>query len=163
MVTSPARLKVVGGNAIGTELTVSDELVLGRNSPGDGQLGGDAEISRHHARLTVDGNGLFAVEDLGSTNGTFVNGLRITAPQTLGAGDTIEVGSTTLIVEELPHVSAADTAATPPPPTVTEEAIPRLSVHFDVDFEAREARVRLDEASEPVRLVYDAGEWRVKP
>jgi hypothetical protein len=36
-------------------------------------------------------------------------------------------------------------------------------VHFDVDFEAREARVRLNEASEPVRLVYDAGQWRVKP
>ena len=60
-------------------------------------LPADTKASRLHARLVADGGGI-AVEDAGSTNGTFVNGQRVTR-QTLMSGDTIVIGTTTLRYE----------------------------------------------------------------
>ena len=54
-----------------------------------------AEVSRKHCRLTVvggEGAEIVTAEDLGSRNGTFVNGHPITAPTPLSAGDTLRVG-----------------------------------------------------------------------
>jgi predicted component of type VI protein secretion system len=112
-----ARLDVVGGNAAGQSLLVTDELIIGRSADGPGQLGGDEELSRSHARLSVDAGGLCAIEDLGSTNGTFVNGLRISAPQTLSEGDTIELGGTSVVVQKLPEPAAEAVTATHDVPT----------------------------------------------
>ena len=83
MAPPSALLEVVAGKAAGMSIVVDDELVVGRNAEGAGKLAEDGELSRSHARIALDGNGFCAVEDLGSTNGTFVNGLRITTPQTL--------------------------------------------------------------------------------
>ncbi|MEZ6195386.1 MAG: FHA domain-containing serine/threonine-protein kinase [Planctomycetota bacterium] len=58
----------------------------------------DQEISRHHAVLAFDGTG-FTVEDLGSTNGTWVNERRITNRVRLVPGDTVRVGSTVMRFE----------------------------------------------------------------
>ena len=115
-----ARLEVVAGRAIGMSILLDDELLIGRHADGAGRLADDDEISRSHARISLDRSGFCAIEDLGSTNGTFVNGLRITGPQTLSVGDTIEVGATTLVVRELP-IPAAERSlkAVPPQPTVT--------------------------------------------
>jgi pSer/pThr/pTyr-binding forkhead associated (FHA) protein len=98
---------------------LDDELLIGRHADGAGRLADDDEISRSHARISLDRSGFCAIEDLGSTNGTFVNGLRISGPQTLSVGDTIEVGGTTLVVRELP-IPAAERSlkAVPPQPTV---------------------------------------------
>jgi pSer/pThr/pTyr-binding forkhead associated (FHA) protein len=109
-----ARIEVVAGNAAGTWLDVTGELLIGRHADGLGRLGNDEEISRYHARLSLDADELFAVEDLGSTNGTFVNGLRISVPQTLKQGDTIELGGSTLVVRELPAPAAADPSGDSP-------------------------------------------------
>lgn len=103
-----ARLEVLSGKAAGQSLFVTDELIIGRFAEGPGQLGGDEEISRSHARLSVDPSGFCAIEDLGSTNGTYVNGLRISAPQTLSEGDTIEFGGTTVVVQKLPELAGPD-------------------------------------------------------
>jgi pSer/pThr/pTyr-binding forkhead associated (FHA) protein len=97
-----ARFEVVAGRAIGMSILLDDELLIGRHADGAGRLADDEEISRSHARISLDRSGYCAIEDLGSTNGTFVNGLRIAGPQTLSVGDTIEVGGTTLVVRELP-------------------------------------------------------------
>ncbi len=97
-----ARFEVVAGRAIGMSILLDDELLIGRHADGAGRLADDEEISRSHARISLDRSGFCAIEDLGSTNGTFVNGLRITGPQTLSVGDTIEVGGTTMVVRELP-------------------------------------------------------------
>jgi len=113
-----ARLEVVAGRAIGMSILLDDELLIGRHADGAGRLADDDEISRSHARISLDRSGFCAIEDLGSTNGTFVNGLRITGPQTLSVGDTIEVGGTTLVVRELPiPASERSLKAVPPQPT----------------------------------------------
>ena len=69
--TDCLRLRVTAGNAEGSEIQVRDEFVIGRQASEEGQLGQDAEISRQHARIARS-NGTFTIEDLGSTNGTFV-------------------------------------------------------------------------------------------
>ena len=94
-------LKVIEGLASGTEIEIDEVLVIGRSAEGHGSLGGDAEISREHARVTRSGSGELLIEDLGSTNGTSVNGQRISAPTRLGPGDTVKVGTTTMTVEGL--------------------------------------------------------------
>lgn len=57
----------------------------------------DPRVSRRHARL-VPGEGAIALEDLGSTNGTWVNGARLDRAN-LVAGDRLTVGDTTMLVE----------------------------------------------------------------
>ena len=112
-----ARFEVVAGKALGMSILVDDELLIGRHADGAGRLADDEEISRSHARLSLDRSGFCAIEDLGSTNGTYVNGLRIKGPQTLSEGDTVEVGGTTLVVRDLPSRSAS--SVTPRPGTRT--------------------------------------------
>ena len=63
---------------------------IGRD-PGNPVVIDDPQVSRQHARITPQG-GLMILEDLGSTNGTTVNGLRISAPHTLAHGDEIGLG-----------------------------------------------------------------------
>jgi predicted component of type VI protein secretion system len=119
MSPAKARFEVVAGRAIGMSILLDDELLIGRHADGAGRLADDDEISRSHARISLDRAGFCAIEDLGSTNGTFVNGLRIAGPQTLSVGDTIEVGGTTLVVRELPIPSSERALkAVHPQPTV---------------------------------------------
>jgi hypothetical protein len=69
----------------------------------------DPEVSRHHLRLTR-GAGGFTLEDLGSTNGTFVNGQRLTGARPLRSGELIGLGETvTLSYEVLQGAGAANT------------------------------------------------------
>jgi pSer/pThr/pTyr-binding forkhead associated (FHA) protein len=92
-------LEVVSGPASGKRLTLGeDPLEIGREGGEDGRLGDDPELSRHHARVSIFKDGGLLVEDLGSTNGTFVNGEQIGAPTVLGVGDTVSVGDSELRV-----------------------------------------------------------------
>jgi len=74
-------------------------LTLGRAGQNDLVLEGDEFASARHARIEVRGDGAW-VQDLESTNGTFVNGSRVAGAQRLGAGDVLRVGETDLLVEE---------------------------------------------------------------
>jgi hypothetical protein len=65
----------------------------------------DTRASRRHARLAAR-NGVLVLTDLGSTNGTLVNGHRITEV-VLGGGDRIEIGETTLVIQAAPIESDA--------------------------------------------------------
>ena len=80
----------------GIELEVSDVTVLGRSSETDVVLD-DPYASEFHMRLVAQDNGIM-LHDLGSTNGTYVNGRRVTAPTQLRRGDTIQVGKTVMEV-----------------------------------------------------------------
>jgi pSer/pThr/pTyr-binding forkhead associated (FHA) protein len=127
-VSAPARIEVVAGNSAGTWLDVADELLIGRHADGVGRLGDDDELSRYHARVSLGTDGLCAVEDLGSTNGTFVNGLRLSVPTALKVGDTIELGGSTLVVRELPSPEAAEPSGQVPPQADSHETVEHVPV-----------------------------------
>ncbi len=112
------QVRVTEGKEQGKILSVDVDLLIGRHAPEDeGRLGGDPEISRHHARVSRGADGRLAIEDLGSANGTYVNGERIDAPRTLEHGDLIRVGRTVLEVTDGSSVPAAE-----PPPSEREGA-----------------------------------------
>ena len=71
-----------------------DSLVLGRRTASDITLA-DSEVSRRHARVEATTTGYY-IHDLGSMNGTLVNGRRIGAPQRLADGDLIVLGQSRL-------------------------------------------------------------------
>jgi pSer/pThr/pTyr-binding forkhead associated (FHA) protein len=99
-----ARLRVVSGPAAGQTVDIEGEIVIGRE---DTDLAiDDGEMSRRHAVVRRHANRL-QVEDLGSTNGTFVDGTRIAEPTLLGGGAEIKVGTTVLVVEGVLPVSDA--------------------------------------------------------
>ena len=119
------RLKVVAGNATGTVIEVERELEIGRQAGGEGTLAEDIEISRRHARIAGDADGRFTVEDLGSTNGTYVNGRRVEGPTILETGDRIELGASALVVQvstTQPTPPSSDTIAPLPGGPETEAA-----------------------------------------
>jgi pSer/pThr/pTyr-binding forkhead associated (FHA) protein len=93
------QIRITGGPAQGSNIEIGQELQIGRSAGDDGRLGDDPEISRQHARISRDAQGQLVVEDLGSTNGTYVNGQRISGPQVLNPGDTVQLGRSTLSVE----------------------------------------------------------------
>jgi pSer/pThr/pTyr-binding forkhead associated (FHA) protein len=70
-------LRVVRGAGRGRDIAVADELVIGREAQGDGRLDGEPALSRRHARVVRGADGGLTVEDLGSLNGTHVNGNKI--------------------------------------------------------------------------------------
>ncbi|OJX46917.1 MAG: hypothetical protein BGO78_15550 [Chloroflexi bacterium 44-23] len=76
----------------------------------------DTEVSRRHAKIYVQGSG-FVIEDLGSTNGTFVNGQRITGPHVLVPGEEIALGDTTTLLFEVKEVDPDATRVAMPSST----------------------------------------------
>ena len=103
------------------------EAVIGRDISNQVTVN-DAEVSRRHTRLEFQGGG-YIVEDLGSTNGTFVNGRRLTGPHSLRPGETIRMGETVSFTYELlggggdatvaaarQQAAPAPRQAAPPPP-----------------------------------------------
>ena len=67
-----------------------NEVAIGRDPSNDIVIN-EAEVSRKHARLFLRGE-IYVLEDLGSTNGTFVNGQRLISPQELRPGDMVLLG-----------------------------------------------------------------------
>jgi FHA domain len=76
----------------------SSQLTIGRGRQNDIVLQGDEYASARHARLEPRQDGVW-VQDLGSTNGTFLNGTRLERPRRLTHGDVVRVGETDLRYE----------------------------------------------------------------
>ncbi len=101
-----------------------DIVTIGRDITNDIVIN-DPEVSRHHLRFTR-GTGSYTIEDLGSTNGTFVNGQRITGAKPLSNGDMIGLGETVTLGYEAsraPSGEAGDEESSAPGPTV-ESRVP---------------------------------------
>src|SRR5512138_2506672 len=126
---SQFQLVMRSGPTPGAAFTLEgDQISIGRDSVNEIVIN-DAEISRRHARLTFQG-GKYVLEDLGSTNGTFVNGQRLAGPRVLKAGEVVSFGEQIVMVFEAvsldpgatmvsPRAAAVPAAArpvTPPPP-----------------------------------------------
>jgi predicted component of type VI protein secretion system len=88
-----------------------DVTMLGRDVTNDIVLG-DAEISRQHTRVSRTPGGM-VVEDLGSTNGTFVNGDRLVSPRVLMSGDLVGLGENVTLTFESTAPEAAATVMGP--------------------------------------------------
>jgi hypothetical protein len=112
---------VVSGPAAGRSMRIERDLVIGREAA-DLTIA-DAEMSRRHAMVRPTEEGL-VIEDLGSTNGTFVNGVRVARPTRLSGGSTIKVGTTEIAVES-PRDAATRARPRPsPPPAAAPPAQP---------------------------------------
>jgi EmrB/QacA subfamily drug resistance transporter len=95
------RVLIVAGPAAGSEIPVTSEpFVLGRAERGLGTLGADPELSRRHASISFLDRERLLIEDLSSTNGTYVNDYRVVAPTVVRAGDVVRLGTTTLQISE---------------------------------------------------------------
>lgn len=100
------------------------ELHVGRDVTNDLVIS-DEKVSRRHARLYTEGD-QYVVEDLGSTNGTFINGARLSGPHLLRVGEQITFGETSIVAfERIDHdpnatvmstiTSSPSTVQAPPP------------------------------------------------
>jgi len=112
------------GPRSGQRLELENELVIGRE--GAAVTIEDSELSRRHAAVRpVDGG--VEIEDLGSLNGTFVNGQRIEAPTRLAGGDSVKIGQSILELEAAGAPATVMSAAQAPAPPAQPAAAPASS------------------------------------
>ncbi|MCX6512982.1 MAG: FHA domain-containing protein [Actinobacteria bacterium] len=87
-----ARLKALEGRGLAEEtFSLAKDATIGRASTCDVSIPADSFASTVHARIAFDEDGLY-IEDLGSTNGTYVNAERVAGRTSLRRGDTVQVG-----------------------------------------------------------------------
>jgi hypothetical protein len=136
--TDSPRLVVNQGPEPGqTFVLEQDALTLGRDPHNDIVIS-DPQVSRQHARIVRQGN-LMVVEDVGSTNGTFVNGMRLTGSHALANGDVIGLGDAVTLTyygaspatteplvgrRTIPMESPSYEAPPPPPPAYAAASPP---------------------------------------
>jgi hypothetical protein len=137
-------LEITSGPGTGQSLELDSEIVIGREDAG--LVIDDPEISRRHARIApIDGG--VVVEDLGSTNGTFVNGERASGPVTLRESGTIHVGTTDVAIT-IPQVAETrvrklsdfDPDVTRARPIASDLTAPRKVAPLPVDPDLTAAR-----------------------
>lgn len=152
------------------ELSKSD-MTIGRDLSNDFVIN-DVEVSRKHLRLLLVGD-QYRVEDLGSTNGTFVNGQRLAGPHNLMPGELLSLGEhVTLVYEAVPYdpaatqisgsmgvgvrpvspivpdKSPAQRPASPPPPKPAMQPTPRT---VTPEIESPQPVASEGEAQEPIQ------------
>lgn len=134
------RIEIRSGPAAGTAIEVDRPLVLGRDGGCDVVLDDD-KASRRHATVTPRADGTVEVEDLGSTNGTYVDGQRIGARTTLRAGSTLTIGDTALAATDgAPSEGARTTLEAPPAPAAspaTPSRIERIALGRSIERSQR--------------------------
>jgi hypothetical protein len=126
--TSQFQLVMHAGPTPGKVFPLTEgELTIGRDINNQIIIN-DAEISRRHTRLVLQGDA-YMIEDLGSTNGTFVSGQRLSGPRLLRPSDTIRLGENVTLSYEVAGYDPDATAVAGPgyaavPPTNIESPRP---------------------------------------
>jgi transcriptional regulator with GAF, ATPase, and Fis domain len=181
-----AVLLALFGPKRGVRLEIEKQATLGRSSDADLQLV-DGKVSRLHCKFTIQ-HGKLEVEDLGSHNGTFVNGERLTAARALAAGDEVAVGDSLFVVDGdadaaaarfgdatlivTPGAAPAETArpAAPTPEGARLGAASALAVELagcrDLEASARAVLAAMEKALTPKRgfvLLWDRGQALARP
>ena len=141
----PAFLTVTSGERDGlrTEIT-AERFLIGRNESCDLMLP-DPGVSRQHAILTLKPDGGAVIADLGSRNGTFVNGEAIQNTAELRSGDQVRIATVDVVFEDLAGLGAATSPGLPasgvrqlqPGLSVVAGRPPRLSTEGLADFSGR--------------------------
>ena len=106
-------LEFVEGADTGRHVPLDGPMEIGQDADSDLTLN-DEQVSRHHARLEPIGSGA-TVEDLGSTNGTYVNDQALAGRRQLEAGDRVRLGLTVLELRTRQQVRERPSAAAPAP------------------------------------------------
>ncbi len=118
-------LLLLSGPSAGLRYEVVAEATIGRSPSCEIPLPEDDKLSRRHARLSVQG-GQVLLSDLGSRNGTAVNGERIASEVPLRPGDRIQVGETTLLFAPPGMASLAGVTSEAASSVPLEEVLPHL-------------------------------------
>jgi predicted component of type VI protein secretion system len=107
-------LEIVEGTGAGRMVAVTGTVTIGRGQDADLVLA-DELVSRRHAQVTPAGPGA-VVEDLGSRNGTFVNGEGIHGPVRLEPGDQLQLGVSLVELRSASQIAERPSAVHPVPP-----------------------------------------------
>ena len=148
MSSSEFRMIVRTGPNPGTvfELT-KDVSLIGRDVTNDVVVG-DAEISRQHSRITRTPGG-YVLEDLGSTNGTFVNGERLVAPRVMNPGDLVALGETVSLTFDATSPESAATVAQPAATAEPAKKAPQAAAQPAAQAKPASPPISAEEASPP--------------
>lgn len=146
-----ARLKVVGGTHDGQVISLPmGRFLIGREQ--DCHLRPNSElVSRHHCVFTVD-EYVLRLRDLGSTNGTLVNGERLRGQTELKAGDRVSVGKLDFEVELTEGASPGE----PAPPVEMPDAAPQPESAETAELSSSETQFELPAQQQPVPPVQGA-------
>lgn len=133
MTADDAQLVLVEGPEPGTTFPLDEpSLLLGRD-PRNAIVIQHPQVSRRHARIVLR-EGAWVIKDLESTNGTFVNGVLLTEPQTLAPGDTIGLSEAVTLTFQKREPASGDavpeqprTKPEPPPAPRSEPPAPRVT------------------------------------
>ena len=119
-------LQILTGDQAGTSVNVGQESLLVGRGTGAGLMLRDANASRRHAMLRALGDGTADVRDVGSANGTYVNGERIEQAIVRG-GDQLQIGDTVMVVEGGDE-DARSTRTGSPMPRVTARKLANVAL-----------------------------------
>jgi pSer/pThr/pTyr-binding forkhead associated (FHA) protein len=121
-------LEIVEGDDAGRQVPITAPIEMGRDASNTIALDDD-QASRRHARVAAQGD-LALVEDLGSTNGTYVNGQPIEGPRAVRPGDRIRVGLTILELRTAQEVQRQPSVVQPVPQVtrVSQEVLEPMPV-----------------------------------
>jgi pSer/pThr/pTyr-binding forkhead associated (FHA) protein len=136
LVSKKLMLSVLSGGNAGMKFQLAENLEIGREKT-CGFMINDLKASRHHAQVEKTEQGLI-LKDLGSTNGTLLNGVLVKEPSWLKEGDIIIIGDSQIAVVVAPEGVVQETSATiyatqveapvaPPQPPVVGVVCPRCS------------------------------------
>jgi pSer/pThr/pTyr-binding forkhead associated (FHA) protein len=131
-------MEIVEGPGTGRQIPVHGTVILGRDPGGADVVLEDGQVSRRHAKVEPSANGL-VVEDLDSSNGTFVNHNEVHGPAELGPGDELLIGVTLLQVRSPEQVAVQASAVRPVPPALAREPAKPDYVDRRDDAEERQA------------------------
>ena len=113
---SDLSIEIVEGHGAGRRVPLTGPIEIGRD-PAVAIALDDPQVSRHHARISpADGGAV--VEDLGSTNSTFVNGHEVYLPTRIAPGDTVVIGTTVLELRNAAQIAARPSAVVAIPPAL---------------------------------------------
>ena len=148
MSSSEFRMIVRTGPNPGTVFELTKEVsLIGRDVTNDVVVG-DAQISRQHSRITRTPGG-YVLEDLGSTNGTFVNGERLVAPRVMNPGDLVALGETVSLTFDATSPEAAATVAQPAATAEPAKKVPQAAAQPAAQAKPASPPISAEEASPP--------------